>query len=166
MLGGGGTDKGEVGIADDSQWDVGVGGYLGGAGPVLFGQEHWGAEGEDGGDDDGRWGKGRVKSIWSGIMGLSADLVPWVGRLPPKLSGRHEPSLACFGRARPGEWIAGGYSGEGMVHAWLSGKAVGLMVLGKEEEERVCEWLPDCMRVGVQRWKKAKLDTTTLLGPI
>jgi hypothetical protein len=154
----------ELGIVDDSGWDVSIGSYLGGAGPVVFGPDNWGEEGKDA---DEKWSTGRVKGIWSGIIGFSADLIPWVGRVPPKLTGRPEPtaSLPTLShrdtyRARlgaPEEWIAAGYSGEGMVHAWLSGKAVGLMVLGKEQEGNVWEWLPACMRVGVQRWKKANL---------
>ncbi|KAG1775012.1 hypothetical protein EV702DRAFT_973857 [Suillus placidus] len=51
--------------------------------------------------------------------------------------------------AAPVEWIAAGYSGEGMVHAWLSGKAMAEMVLGHEVEE----WFQDIIRVSEKRWK-------------
>ena len=34
--------------------------------------------------------------------------------------------------ADPREWIAAGYSGEGMVHVWLCSRALALMVLGLE----------------------------------
>jgi hypothetical protein len=54
--------------------------------------------------------------------------------------------------AAPGEWITAGYSRKGMVHAWLSGKALAGMALGCEVEE----WFPDIMKVTEKRWKKAK----------
>jgi hypothetical protein len=173
MFGGGGVfaeDRGlgEVGVVDDSTWNWGVAGYLSGALSGMFGERNWGEEGraDVGGQDGDLWAKGRVKAIWSGILGASVDGVPWVGKIPSKISGRLEPDTTTtatqeyLGKrtlAAPGEWIAAGYSGEGMVHAWMSGKAVGLMVLGKEEEERVGDWLPGCMRIGVKRWKKASL---------
>jgi hypothetical protein len=75
-------------------------------------------------------GKGRVKALWSGILGISVDLLPWVGCLPRAVSGRSEPPPTSVVKsekedggermhvgAAPGEWIAAGYSGEGMVHA-------------------------------------------------
>jgi hypothetical protein len=37
-------------MTDDSEWDVGAGSHLGGTGPVLLGQESWGAEEGRGGD--------------------------------------------------------------------------------------------------------------------
>ncbi|KIJ67118.1 hypothetical protein HYDPIDRAFT_50050, partial [Hydnomerulius pinastri MD-312] len=60
--------------------------------------------------------------------------------------------------APPGEWIAAGYSGEGMVHAWMSGKALAEMVLGREREANLAEWFPDILRVTPGRWKKAKAE--------
>jgi glycine/D-amino acid oxidase-like deaminating enzyme len=38
-----------------------------------------------------------------------------------------------------GEWIAAGFSGEGMTWAWLCGAAVGIMIAGSEEEELPAE---------------------------
>jgi hypothetical protein len=37
--------------------------------------------------------------------------------------------------ATPGQWISAGYSGEGMVTAWLSATAVAIMILGMENIE-------------------------------
>lgn len=73
--------------------------------------------------------------MWSGILGISADLIPWVGRLPRVVCGRSEPPLSSGVKSEeegermhvgtaPGEWTAAGYLGKGMVHAWLSGKAL------------------------------------------
>ncbi|KAH7921281.1 FAD dependent oxidoreductase [Leucogyrophana mollusca] len=172
-------------------------------------------EGEIGhGDEDTQpeWYEGRVKAAWSGVLGISADMLPWVGRLPPRVSGRAEPRVSESGRtdsrvsgaraassvggspssetsrasfsqktrktlsrqkqeqepspenarplpqpAVPGEWIAAGYSGEGMVHAWLSGTALAGMVSGVAEAEDgmfPCEVLS----VTEKRWKRAKAE--------
>ncbi|KAK0506551.1 FAD dependent oxidoreductase [Armillaria luteobubalina] len=100
----------------------------------------WGSESAD--EDENHFEKGRVKKAWSGVLGISADGLPWVGSLPSKVSGRPE------GR----EWIAAGYSGEGMVHAWMSGKALTHMVLGKD-----IDWLLSPFRVTEKRWKKANI---------
>ena len=113
-------------------------------------------------------------------MGFSADAQPWVGRLGPKLSGRAEPPLTSTPKlspslnedydntspnrqadesieltAPPGEWIAAGYTGEGMVHAWMSGKALAFMVLN--DEEGIKDWFPEILRINEQRWKKADI---------
>ncbi|KAK0443329.1 uncharacterized protein EV420DRAFT_1278006, partial [Desarmillaria tabescens] len=55
---------------------------------------------------------------------------------------------------RPGgsEWIAAAYSGEGMMHACMSGKALAYMVLGKD-----VDWLPAPFRMTEKRWKKANI---------
>lgn len=82
-----------------------------------------------------QWGKGRVKATWSGVLGLSADFMPWVGRVPPSVSGRAFPSqgpnrdTSSKTLAPPGEWISAGYTGEGMSHAWLSGQSLARMLL-------------------------------------
>jgi glycine/D-amino acid oxidase-like deaminating enzyme len=60
--------------------------------------------------------------------------------------------------AAPGEWISAGYSGEGMVHAWLCAHALALMVLGVEEEEGVRTWFPDEFCLTEKRWKGATLE--------
>ncbi|KAK0444908.1 FAD dependent oxidoreductase [Desarmillaria tabescens] len=119
-----------VGCADDSQVDFRTSAYLGGALAAYFGK-WWGGESADV-DDDEHFEKGRVKKAWSGILGISADGLPWVGSVPSK--------------------IAAGYSGEGMVHAWMSGKALAYMVLGKD-----VDWLPDLFRVTEKKWKKANI---------
>ena len=45
--------------------------------------------------------------------------------------------------AAPGEWLAAGYSGEGMAHAFLSGRALALHVLDRKDEAK--DWLPEGM---------------------
>lgn len=163
MLGGGFAQEGHegyeaVGNTDDSTYSKRINAHLGGILPRYFGEDNWGCEGQPSEGD--MWSKGRVKANWSGILGISADLLPWVGRLSPAISGRSAPptrELAAdesFISAAPGEWIAAGYSGEGMVHAWMSGKALAEMVLGREGN--IAEWFPEVLRVSTKRWKKAK----------
>ncbi|KAM5542144.1 hypothetical protein V8D89_004017 [Ganoderma adspersum] len=191
MFGGGwaaacdGAQRGlpEIGIADDSKVNHAGQSYLAGALPQYFGMRNWGrdaaapesgdgdsdGDGEREGKHKGLWGLGRTKAQWSGILGISADMLPWVGRLPEKVSGRAQPRPTHRERelvrgeksvhthtAAPGEWIAAGYSGEGMVHAWMSGKALASMVLDREDEVR--EWFPDILRVTEKRWKEANIE--------
>ena len=153
----------EVGIADDSVVNHVNQSYLAGALPRYFGTRNWGRDAspvpEEG---EGSWGEERTKAQWSGILGISADLLPWVGRLPEKVSGRAQPKPSReegekrVRTAPPGEWIAAGYTGEGMVHAWMSGKALASMVLDRDEETK--EWFPDVLRVTEKRWKDAKIE--------
>ncbi|KIJ60575.1 hypothetical protein HYDPIDRAFT_46094, partial [Hydnomerulius pinastri MD-312] len=121
-------------------YDVHSAAHVSGALPIYFGATNWGAEGVsvegEGADDDERdpWAAGRVKALWSGVLSVSVDELPWVGRVPPRIAGRMSPpnTNSSPRMARPGEWVAAGYSGEGMVHAWLCSRAVALMVLGLE----------------------------------
>ncbi|RPA88114.1 FAD dependent oxidoreductase [Ascobolus immersus RN42] len=59
-------------------------------------------------------------SCWSGIMGFSADALPWVGRVGERYSRR---------RGGAKEYVCGGYSGEGMVNAWGCGAGLARLVL-------------------------------------
>ncbi|KAH9949474.1 FAD dependent oxidoreductase [Amylocystis lapponica] len=154
----------ELGLMDDSQYNLDAAGHLAGALPLYFGAENWGGEAMPGAEGDVRWGAGRTKAQWSGVLGISVDGLPWVGRLPGKVSGRAEPPRRAAldmkdesaVLAAPGEWISAGYSGEGMPHAWMSGKALSCMVLDREDELE--SWFPDVLRVTETRWKEADLD--------
>ncbi|KAI0668610.1 FAD dependent oxidoreductase [Trametes maxima] len=178
MFGGGwaqASDDGlpELGIVDDGAVNHASQSYLAGALPQYFGLANWGRDAEvgagDGEDGDVKWGVGRTKAQWSGILGISVDGLPWVGRLPEKVAGRPAPkqslekgleksdgTTAAVRLAAPGEWISAGYTGEGMVHAWMSGKALAHMILDKENE--IVDWFPDILRVTEKRWKEASLD--------
>lgn len=178
----------ELTNVDDSAYDANTITHLTGAVPVYFGEENWGAERTpthfqpDNTSEMSKvvWNQGRAKAIWSGVLCISADLMPWVGRLSAKLSNRQCPSTlstpvivvsrslefkgddASLSRqtltSSPGEWLCASYSGEGMVHAWLCAKALAFMVLGKEDEGRLNEWFPEAMLVSETRWKKAKVE--------
>lgn len=154
----------DIGITDDAKTNFASASHLAGSLPMYFGSQNWGGETIPTGEQDVSWGIGRTKAQWSGILGISTDNLPWVGRLPTKVSGRAEPPAIPSDRsaketrsiAAPGEWIAAGYTGEGMVHAWMSGKAVAYMLLDREDE--TTEWFPDILRVTEKRWKKANVD--------
>lgn len=162
----------EIGITDDSEYNKRIGAHLSGMLPRYFGENNWGAE-EQPSDEDAEagWWPGRVKAIWSGILGISADWTPWVGRVPTEISRRQEPPLSSSPRScsspdkqdttlfgsHPGEWIAAGYSGEGMVHAWLCGKALAEMILNGERGAGLADWFPDVMHITLKRWKKTTL---------
>jgi glycine/D-amino acid oxidase-like deaminating enzyme len=148
--------------------------------PIYFGAESWGAEAvpvppkddEDAGASEGLWAEGRVKAIWSGLLSESADGMPWVGNVPVELAGRKVPPVSSTPcslsgphsnterqksalTAAPGEWIAAGYSGEGMVHAWLSSMVVALMLLGEDLTE-ASTWFPELFKVTDERARAAK----------
>ncbi|KAF8966875.1 FAD dependent oxidoreductase [Flammula alnicola] len=153
-----------VGVVDDSVSDFENETHLGGALERYF-ASHWGEEGDDadteeGSPPGGSWGKGRLKASWSGLLGLSADMQPWVGRVPKSVSGRREPSGDSEMLAAPGEWICAGYTGEGMVHAWLSGRALARMVLGvsTKDTDPHAPGLPAPFLITEKRVKKAKIE--------
>ncbi|KAJ6548212.1 nucleotide-binding domain-containing protein [Mycena vulgaris] len=166
-----------IGISDDSQDDFEVSAYLGGALERYF-AAGWGGEGgpveeQDTGSETrgGEWGQGRMRAAWTGIMGLSADGQPWVGRVPSPITQRAEPALADAEHlARPGEWIAAGFTGEGMTHAWLAGVALARMVLGpsgtvqNSHSTDAAAELPPQFLITEKRWRAA--DIEAFLGDV
>ncbi|KAJ3531727.1 hypothetical protein NM208_g8753 [Fusarium decemcellulare] len=116
MIGGGffrsrqqGLDQ--VGIWDDSQVHALPLMHVRGVMPTVF---------------EPQWGEGsKFVKAWTGILGFTGDLMPFVGPVPGRRSST--PSS--------GEWVAAGFNGEGMVWAWLCGTALAVMVLGKEERD-------------------------------
>ncbi|KAJ7152355.1 nucleotide-binding domain-containing protein [Mycena filopes] len=156
-----------IGITDDSEADsdFAVTAYLGGALERYF-APGWGAEGSDSGErEEGGWGAGRVKAVWAGILGLSADGQPWVGRVPRAVSGRAEPKptpagvkVAHLGLVPAGEWIAAGFTGEGMTHAWLSGVALAGMVLGESQRAGDASALPPQFLITEKRVREADIE--------
>lgn len=165
MIGGGLFQSGKqgmdmVGVYDDGKLDAITLMHLEGVLPTVF---RWGAEQGP--------GKRRVIKAWSGIVGFSADKLPLVGRLDPRITQRavqsssttfHAPSKMLpaekdngaggVSAVEPGEWIAAYFCGDGMVWAWLCGTALGLMLAGSEHEDlrkvpgqpagRLVDWFP------------------------
>jgi len=147
---GGGIE--DLGIATDDALSLSADIHLSGALSAVFGRESWGAvEGP------------AVKQMWTGNMGFSTDGLPWVGKLSEMVTGRSRPSESD-GKLSA-EWAAVAYSGEGMVNAWLCGKALAMMVLqhyspGDEvQSETAPEWFPEQMLITDERMKKSRLPT-------
>ncbi|TFK71733.1 DAO-domain-containing protein [Pluteus cervinus] len=149
----------EMANADDRVWNPEVAEYLSGALASYFT-----VEGQSPKD------KEDTKSVWTGVLGASVDERPWVGSMPESITERLRPisdtKHADHGPP-PSEWIAAGYSGEGMVHAWMSAKALAYMVLGVDGEapnansnkrKKTRDWFPDIFRVTEQRWQIATVE--------
>lgn len=160
MLGGGfsqsekqGVDQ--IGIFDDSKLNTLTVAHLDGIMPTIF-SPNWG--------DDAVGG--RMKRVWSGVVAISADFRPFVGRLDHRLTGRK------VDESRSGEWIAAGYTGDGMVWAWLCGTALGVMITGKQDEKlppaygrpggTLAEWFPEDLYATPQRVNR--MDVADLAG--
>ena len=85
---------------------------------------------------------------WSGIMGFSGDCMQWVGEVPVEIAGRRR-----HGEGGGKEWVAAGYSGEGMVNAWGCGVWLAREVLGMDGGEGVLAE----MGVTVERAENARM---------
>ena len=146
MLGGGlyksdGKGMDEIGIWKDNCVDPTISAYLSGIWSTVLQGEH-----------------ARVLQLWSGCMGFTPDLIPFVGEVSPtftkrrRASNKRKATASESGSTPANEWITAGFNGDGMVLAWLSGTAVGLMVLGREDVHlearagrpagKVTDWLP------------------------
>jgi glycine/D-amino acid oxidase-like deaminating enzyme len=197
MLGGwmGGNGLTEVGIADDRGWNRSTANDLSHATEECFSVDDPGGE---------RGNKAHMIAQWGGILGVSVDDLPWIGRIPVSITARLAPQLrspaddkngnnmdghslagaldsdvtiaesshrASARLAAPGEWMAAGYSGEGMVHAWMSAKALAYMVLGLEKvsnpsqdgrdklDGSVGDWFPDVFRLTEERWENTGAES-------
>ncbi|KAF3025636.1 hypothetical protein E8E14_013203 [Neopestalotiopsis sp. 37M] len=163
MLGGGfdrSRDQGlsVIGRYDDSSEaiDALTVNHIGNIFPTIF-SPRWGD------DQEG----GRIKKYWTGIVALTGDLLPFVGRLDPKLTGRRPRSVQTPGGVSAGEWIAAGYCGDGMVWAWLSGTALGAMITGSDKGKlpitpghpggRLEDWFPHELEPSLKRVEKADI---------
>ncbi|KAI4740967.1 nucleotide-binding domain-containing protein [Aureobasidium sp. EXF-12298] len=157
MLGGGtfrsknnGLDQ--IGVWDDSRIDVFTSSHLAGILPIVFSQDKQQRQAET----HSRY----LQQHWSGIISLTADSLPFVG----KLDSRIRPKNSGDVQGNTSEWIAAGYNGEGMVFAWLCGTALGLMIMGSEHEDipaspgfpggRLGEWFPKELLLDRKRYDR------------
>ncbi|KAI5456541.1 FAD dependent oxidoreductase-domain-containing protein [Mariannaea sp. PMI_226] len=155
MVGGGLFRSREQGLDQLGQWDDGQmntlpGIHIRGVMPTVF---------------ESNWGEGSmVRKAWTGILGMTGDFMPFVGRLPG-----NEPPGPVSGKESCGHWIAAGFNGEGMVCSWLSGTALAIMLLGKGDEElekevgrpkgKLRDWFPqDDLKVDGERLKRTRLE--------
>ncbi|CRL31244.1 FAD dependent oxidoreductase [Penicillium camemberti] len=146
-----GGGVGDLGIAKDDEMSVYIDIHLSGALSAVFGHKAWGpAQGNP------------IRAMWTGNMAFSTDGFPWVGRLPGSATGRseHEPEKA--GGKTGSEWVCAALGGEGMVQAWLCGKALGTMIL-KHDGQLVAaadldlSWFPDQLLVSEKRIAEAEM---------
>ncbi|GFP58500.1 hypothetical protein TASIC1_0010031100 [Trichoderma asperellum] len=173
MLGGGlfrSKDEGldQIGVWDDGRTDAFPLMHLRGSMATIF-EPKWGVGGE-------------LRGAWTGIMGFTGDMLPFVGSLPAEMDvavqsrkSKAKRMQGGFERGASGQWLAAGFNGEGMVWAWLSGVAVAIMMLGLEEKDlekavgrpggRLDEWYPmEEVRVDAARLRRA--DLTNLAGEV
>jgi glycine/D-amino acid oxidase-like deaminating enzyme len=146
-------------VGDDSGTNPGCKENLEGVLPRLF-DRGWDEKGdvvEDGkvngkanGHVEGEEGKPGVKAVWSGIMGFTPDHLPFVGRLPSSIAKRGAEHV--YNDASGGEFIAAGFNGYGMAHAWSAGEALALTILGRESEAD--KFLPVSYKVTEERIRK------------
>ncbi|OBS27750.1 hypothetical protein FPOA_01693 [Fusarium poae] len=133
----------QMGIWDDSQTHALPLIHVRGIMPTIF-EPQWGE-------------RSKLVKAWTGIIGFTGDLMPFVGRAPRSPVKKDS-----------GEWVAAGFCGEGMVWAWLCGTALAVMVLGKEGEDleegvgrpggKLEEWFPqDLLSVDDARLRRADI---------
>jgi glycine/D-amino acid oxidase-like deaminating enzyme len=147
----------QVGLYDDASLpDPLTAIHIAGLFPAIF-HPKWGADAE-------------LKQTWCGIIDLTGDSLPLVGRLDAKLTGRdvRRRTGTSTGNEECGEWIVAGFFGEGMVWAWLSGAALGIMLAGSEEEDipeapgrlggKLAEWFPSELLVSKKRLRSADIS--------
>ena len=124
------NDAGEsrYGNTDDTVIDPTIRDYLRRCTVDYFGTDNWG-------DDNP---KGRVKKEWSGVMGASADGLPYVGEIP----------------GYKGSWISASFNGHGMVWCMKAAEALVEMMTDDEEAQRkLNEWFPKSARISEERLK-------------
>ncbi|KAI0385524.1 FAD dependent oxidoreductase-domain-containing protein [Hypomontagnella monticulosa] len=107
---------------------------------------------------------------WSAVTAITGDLLPFVGRLDPSLTGRMpdlQNNRAVRRGERPSEYVSAGYADDGMTWAWFAGTAIGVMIVGTEKEEvrrelgylegRLDRWFPPELEPTPDRIAKASL---------
>jgi glycine/D-amino acid oxidase-like deaminating enzyme len=157
MLGGGFAQSESCGIADmgvstDNEMSLAIDIHLSGALSAIFGRESW-----------GRVQGSAIQAMWTGNMGFSADGFPWVGQLPGSLTGRTRASNKAGEGA---EWVCAAFCGEGMVQAWLAGKALATMLLKKDGHSvEDLSWFPDQLLVTEERINDAVLPQVVSDSP-
>lgn len=114
----------ELGTTDDTVTDPVIIDYLRACSCEYFGS-NWGSDDRE----------GRLRKAWTGIMGLSADNFPFVGRLPEE-----------------GLYVAASFQGSGMVLCFSSAKALVLMMENRDEELK--RWFPHSFNVSKERMEQ------------
>ncbi|KDQ54465.1 hypothetical protein JAAARDRAFT_60464 [Jaapia argillacea MUCL 33604] len=150
---GGGLD--DVGIASDAENSLLSSSHLLGLLPAIF--------------DDTVLKGVEVKGVWSGAIGMSVDLLPWVGETPESISNRKGNESDRKGNDSDrkgndskGEWVCAGFSGEGMVNAWGCGEALAKQIVERHTNKKLLAVdqhlvIPEDMKITKKRLEKASL---------
>lgn len=112
----------EYGTTDDTTTDPDIVNYLQNSMLEYFGS-NWG-------NDDP---EGRIRNVWTGITGQSADGFPFIGQVPKE----------------DGLYVAASFQGLGMVLSLYSAKA--LVQIMNNIMENELEWFPTAFRITVDR---------------
>lgn len=137
----------EVGVARDSEQSLYVDIHLSGALSAVFGR-------------GGKRRRSNVQAMWTGNMGFSSDGFPWVGMLPASVTQREVDGSDS--KEAGAEWISAVFWGEGMVHAWLCGEALGTMILARDgqldsSKSDDLSWFPEELLVSEKRIRASML---------
>lgn len=141
VIGGGSTQAVEEGLyefgtTDDTTTDPVIVSYLHDSTQRYFGL-NWGNDHPD----------GRVREVWSGIMGYSVDGFPLVGPVPDE----------------EGLFVAASFQGHGMVLCLLAAQALTAMMSGDDGDD-LDRWFPKAFRMTAKRLKgrfRGRLHTMT-----
>jgi glycine/D-amino acid oxidase-like deaminating enzyme len=113
----------EFGNTSDTQLNNEISTYLYDCTARCFG-DNWGQDSKE----------GRIVKEWSGVMGTSADGLPYVGAMPEM----------------PGVFICASFNGHGMVMCVKSAQALVDMM----DKDADVEWFPKALVVTAQRFEK------------
>ena len=128
------------GNTDDTVIDRTIQDYLRESCVNYFSPANWGEDNP----------KGRVKKEWSGVMGASADGLPYVGEVPDM----------------PGLWISVSFNGHGMVWCMKAAEALVERMVGDEEAQRKLDgWFPRSAWISKERMKVEFKGRTDLKAP-
>lgn len=129
----------QYGNTDDTGLHPDTTKYLRNCTAYYFGS-NWGADHSD----------GRVRKEWSGIMGASADGLPYVGQVPDM----------------PGLFLSASFNGHGMVLCLKCAEALVQMITGgKSAEDSLNTWFPAAMRLTRERFKNKFIGRLDMKAP-
>ena len=127
------------GNTDDSSLEPTITSYLRRCTNDIF-AENWGSDHTD----------GRIKTEWSGVMGASADGLPYVGAVPDA----------------EGLYISACFNGHGMVWCFKAAQALVGTMLGSPEERLAIEhWFPQSAVISKKRMELKFLGRRDLRAP-
>lgn len=127
------------GNTDDSSLEPTITAYLRRCTSDVFASD-WGADHPT----------GSIKTEWSGVMGASADGLPYIGAVPDA----------------EGLFISASFNGHGMVWCFKAAQALVGSMLGRPEERMVIEhWFPQSAVISKMRMQRKFLGRRDLRAP-